>query len=371
MSVTDRTSPLSRVIEQHYDKSGGTTLTASLHGTFFILQEVLNMKRMLSGIKPTGRLTLGNYIGAIRNFVAYQNDYEMFVFIANMHAITVAQDKNELKQNTKDLIALYLACGLDPAKVTIFLQSDVHEHAELGWIMTCNSYMGELQRMTQYKDKTAKGETGITAGLFTYPSLMAADILLYDADYVPVGIDQKQHVELTRNLAERFNNRYGDTFTVPEPLVSEVGAKIYSLQDPTKKMSKSDENPKGCIDLLDEPAVARKKIMSAVTDSIGIVQYDPQNQPGVSNLLTILSSLSGESIDSIVARYEGRGYGEFKKEVGEAVFNFLSELQAKYKEIMSSGILEQVITEGNEKARSFARKKLMKVKKKVGFQLFK
>ena len=193
------------------------------------------MKRMLSGIKPTGRLTLGNYIGAIRNFVAYQDDYEMFVFIANMHAITVAQDKAELKKNTRDVIALYLACGLDPEKTTIFLQSDVHEHAELGWIMTCNSYMGELQRMTQYKDKTAKGETGITAGLFTYPSLMAADILLYDADYVPVGVDQKQHVELTRNLAERFNNRYGDTFTIPEPLVAKVGAKIYSLQDPTKR----------------------------------------------------------------------------------------------------------------------------------------
>ena len=177
------------------------------------------MKRMLSGIKPTGRLTLGNYIGAIRNFVNYQNDYEMYIFIANMHAITVPQEKAELKRNTKDLIALYIACGLDPERVTIFLQSDVHEHAELGWIMTCNSYMGELQRMTQYKDKTAKGETGITAGLFTYPSLMAADILLYDADYVPVGVDQKQHVELTRNLAERFNNRYGDTFVVPEPLV--------------------------------------------------------------------------------------------------------------------------------------------------------
>lgn len=328
------------------------------------------MKRMLSGIKPTGRLTLGNYIGAIRNFVAYQDDYEMYVFIANMHAITVPQERAELKKNTKDLIALYLAAGLNPKKATIFLQSDVHEHAELGWIMTCNSYMGELQRMTQYKDKTAKGETGITAGLFTYPSLMAADILLYDADYVPVGLDQKQHVELTRNLAERFNNRYGDTFVIPEPLVSKVGAKIYSLQDPTKKMSKSEENPKGTIDLLDEPAVARKKIMSAVTDSLGIIQYDPEHQPGVSNLLTILSSLNGESIESIVERYKGKGYGDFKKEVGAAVFDFLSELQAKYKEILSSGMVEKVITEGNEKARHSAHKKLMKVKKKVGFQLF-
>ncbi len=328
------------------------------------------MKRMLSGIKPTGRLTLGNYIGAIRNFVAYQEDYDMYVFIANLHAITVPIERAELKQNTKDLIALYLACGLDPKKATIFLQSDLHEHAELGWILTCNSYVGELQRMTQYKDKTAKGETGITAGLFTYPSLMAADILLYDADYVPVGVDQKQHVELTRDLAERFNHRYGDTFTVPEPLVAKVGAKVYSLQDPRKKMSKSEDNPKGTIDLLDEPSVARKKIMSAVTDSIGIIQYDPEQQPGISNLLTILSSLNNEAIEDIVARYVGKGYGEFKKEVGECVYQFLTQLQSKYKEIIASGMVEKVITEGNDKARQIAHKKIMKVKKKVGFQLF-
>ncbi len=328
------------------------------------------MKRMLSGIKPTGRLTLGNYIGAIRNFVAYQDDYEMFVFIANMHAITVPQDKAELKKNTKDLIALYLACGLNPEKATIFLQSDISEHAELGWILICNSYIGELQRMTQYKDKTAKGETGITAGLFTYPSLMAADILLYDADFVPVGVDQKQHVELTRDLAERFNNRFGDTFVIPEPLVTKVGAKIYSLQDPTKKMSKSDENPKGTIDLLDEPNVARKKIMSAVTDSIGIVQYDIENQPGISNLLTILSSLTGEPINDIVHRYTGKGYGDFKKEVGQVVFDFLTNLQLRYKEIISSGVVEKVIQDGNEKARHIAHKKVMKVKKKIGFQIF-
>lgn len=325
---------------------------------------------MLSGIKPSGRLTLGNYIGAIRKFVEYQDEYELYVFIANLHAITVAQDKAELKKNTKDLIALYLACGLDPKKVTIFLQSDVHEHAELGWILTCNSYMGELQRMTQYKDKTAKGETGITAGLFTYPSLMAADILLYDADYVPVGIDQKQHVELTRNLAERFNNRYGETFVIPEPVVAKVGAKIYSLQNPTKKMSKSEENPKGTIDLLDEPSLARKKVMSAVTDSLGIIQYDPENQPGISNLLTILSSLNGESIESIVNRYEGKGYGEFKKEVGQQVFDFLADLQKRYNEIIASGMAEQVIKEGNEKASFIARKKLSKVKRKIGFEVF-
>ena len=329
------------------------------------------MQTMLSGIKPTGRLTLGNYIGAIRQFVQYQDEYEMYIFIANLHAITVAEDPVDLKRNTKDLIALYLACGLDPNKVTLFLQSDVHQHAELGWILTCHTYMGELQRMTQYKDKTAKGETGITAGLFTYPCLMAADILMYDADYVPVGVDQKQHVELARDLAERFNNRYGETFRIPQPLTSKVGAKIYSLQNPTKKMSKSETNPKGTIDLLDDPAQARNKIKSAVTDSIGIIQYDPQQQPGVSNLLTILSSLNGESIPSIVERYQGKGYGELKKEVGDVVYQFLSDLQDRYRAIMASGQIDAILKEGNEKASRIAEKKLRKVKKKIGFQIIK
>lgn len=329
------------------------------------------MQTMLSGIKPTGRLTLGNYIGAIRQFVQYQDEYDMYIFIANLHAITVAQDPTELKKNTKDLIALYLACGLDPKKVTLFLQSDVRQHAELGWIMTCHTYMGELQRMTQYKDKTAKGETGITAGLFTYPCLMAADILMYDADYVPVGVDQKQHVELARNLAERFNNRYGDVFRVPQPLTPKVGAKIYSLQNPTKKMSKSEENPKGTIDLLDDPAAARNKIKSAVTDSLGVIRYDPENQPGISNLLMIHSSLSNEPIESIVQRFENKGYGELKKEVGDIVFDFLSDLQKRYREIIASGQVDEVLREGNEKAGRIAEKKLRKIKKKLGFQILK
>lgn len=329
------------------------------------------MQTMLSGIKPTGRLTLGNYIGAIRQFVQYQDEYDMYIFIANLHAITVAQDPAELKKNTKDLIALYLACGLDPKKVTLFLQSDVRQHAELGWIMTCHTYMGELQRMTQYKDKTAKGETGITAGLFTYPCLMAADILMYDADYVPVGVDQKQHVELARNLAERFNNRYGDVFRVPQPLTPKVGAKIYSLQNPTKKMSKSEENPKGTIDLLDDPAAARNKIKSAVTDSLGVIRYDPENQPGISNLLMIHSSLSNEPIESIVQRFENKGYGELKKEVGDIVFDFLSDLQKRYREIIASGHVDEVLREGNEKAGRIAEKKLRKIKKKLGFQILK
>ncbi|HJC36747.1 MAG TPA: tryptophan--tRNA ligase [Candidatus Merdibacter merdavium] len=329
------------------------------------------MQTMLSGIKPTGRLTLGNYIGAIRQFVEYQDEYEMYIFIANLHAITVAQDPKELKQNTKDLIALYLASGLDPEKVTLFLQSDVHQHAELGWILTCHSYMGELQRMTQYKDKTAKGETGITAGLFTYPCLMAADILMYDADYVPVGVDQKQHVELTRDIAERFNNRYGETFRIPQPLTPKIGAKIYSLQNPTKKMSKSEENPKGTIDLLDDPGVARKKIMSAVTDSLSTIQYDPDTQPGVSNLLMIHSSLSGESLESLVSRFQGKGYGDLKKETGGIVFDFLSDLQSRYRDIIASGKIDEILREGNEKASRIAERKLRKVKKKLGFQILK
>lgn len=329
------------------------------------------MERMLSGIKPTGRLHLGNYIGAISQFVKYQDEYEMYIFIANQHAITVPTDPKALRQNTKDLIALYLAAGLDPEKCTLFLQSDVDAHVKLGWVFTCLTYMGELQRMTQYKDKTAKGETGITDGLFTYPCLMAADILLYDADYVPVGQDQKQHVELTRHLAERFNNRYSETFVVPQPLETKVGKKIFSLQDPTKKMSKSETDTKGTIDLLDDPAVARKKIMSAVTDSVGIIQYDPESQPGLANLLTIQSVLANEPIEDIVKRYEGKGYGELKKEIGQTVFNFLTDLQAKYKKIIESNVIDQILEEGAKKASYVANKKIRKVYKKIGFTITK
>lgn len=329
------------------------------------------MERMLSGIKPTGRLHLGNYIGAISQFVKYQDEYEMYIFIANQHAITVPTEPKALRQNTKDLIALYLAAGLDPEKCTLFLQSDVDAHVKLGWVFTCLTYMGELQRMTQYKDKTAKGETGITDGLFTYPCLMAADILLYDADYVPVGQDQKQHVELTRHLAERFNNRYSETFVVPQPLETKVGKKIFSLQDPTKKMSKSETDTKGTIDLLDDPAVARKKIMSAVTDSVGIIQYDPESQPGLANLLTIQSVLANEPIEDIVKRYEGKGYGELKKEIGQTVFDFLTDLQAKYKKIIESNVIDQILEEGAKKASYVANKKIRKVYKKIGFTITK
>lgn len=327
------------------------------------------MKRMLSGIKPTGQLTLGNYIGALKNFVAYQDEYEMIAFIANLHCITVYQDPQELKKNLRDAVALYLACGLDPQKATIFLQTDVLEHAQLGFIMSCNTYMGELNRMTQFKDKQAKGETNLTAGLYTYPTLMSADILMYDADYVPVGEDQKQHVELCRDTAIRFNHKYGDTFKVPEPLVPKVGARIMSLSEPTKKMSKSDHGDKGCIYLLDDLNVARKKIMSAVTDSLAKVQFDPVNQPGISNLLQIHSSLSGVAIEELVKQFENCGYGEFKKAVAEVVCSELARIQSAYKEVLASGQIEAVLEEGAMKARRIASRKLSKVQRKIGIEI--
>ncbi len=327
------------------------------------------MKRMLSGIKPTGQLTLGNYIGALRNFVKYQDEYEMIVFIANLHCITEYQDPSVLRKNLTDCVALYLACGLDPNKSTIFLQTDVHEHAELGYIMACNTYLGELNRMTQFKDKTAKGEKNLTAGLYTYPCLMAADILLYNADYVPVGEDQKQHVELTRDLAIRFNNKYGETFMVPEPVVAKVGARIMSLQDPYRKMSKSDETNKGCIYLLDDLKVARKKIMSAVTDSVGKIQLDKENQPGLYNLIEIASSLSDRSMEDIVEEFKDQGYGKLKGYVADVVCNTLEDIQAKYKAIVESHTLEKVLIDGAKKADQIAYQTLEDVKKKVGLEI--
>lgn len=328
-------------------------------------------KRMLSGIKPTGELTLGNYIGALRNFVNYQNDYDMIVFVANLHCVTIYQKPEELRKALKDAITLYLACGLDPDKATIFLQSDVMEHAQLGFIMTCNSYMGELKRMTQFKEKSANlKEEGISAGLFVYPPLMAADILMYDADYVPVGEDQKQHVELTRDIAARFNNRYGDTFVLPEPLIAKVGARIMSLSDPSKKMSKSEESNKGCIYLLDDPAVARKKIMSAVTDNIGVVNYDKVNQPGIANLLEIMASLTDTPVEQLVAQYSTQGYGTFKKAVAEVVCQTLENIQRKYHEIENSGQVQEVLKQGAAKARIMASKKLDEVQRKIGIEIF-
>ncbi len=329
------------------------------------------MERMLSGIKPTGKLTLGNYIGAIQNFIKYQDEYELFIFIANLHAITVPQDKLELKKNTYDLAALYLACGLDPEKTTLFLQTDIPEHANLGFVLTCHTYMGELNRMTQYKDKVQKLEDqSIGVGLFTYPTLMAADILLYDPQYIPVGHDQKQHVELTRDLANRFNNRHGETFVVPQPLVAKTGARIMSLSNPTKKMSKSeDPNDKGCIYLLDDPKVARKKIMSAVTDTGMEIKYDVENKPGISNLMTIMACLGNMSIEEIEQKYVGCNYGTFKKDLADILENFLVDLQAKYRQICDEKIVNKILEEGAQKARKIAFKKLMKVYKKLGLTL--
>ena len=333
------------------------------------MEEKIIRKRMVSGIKPTGKLTLGNYIGAIKQFITYQDEYEMFIFIADLHSLTLPIDPKELRQNTKDLISVYLACGLDPEKVILFKQSDVHEHAELGYIMTCNSYMGELFRMTQYKDKTSKigNNESIPTGLFIYPTLMVADILLYDPDFVPVGVDQKQHVELTRDIAIRFNSKYSDTFKVPQPLTAKTGAKINSLSNPEKKMSKS-ESDKGTIYLLEDLNITRKKIMSAVTDSDTSIKYDMENKAGISNLLTIMSSLTGESIDSLVSKYDGQGYGTFKKAVADVVCKELEELQNKVKEIQANGIIEKVLEEGAQKASYYARKKLSKVYRKTGLR---
>lgn len=328
------------------------------------------MKRMLSGIKPTGQLHLGNYIGALKHFVEYQDEYEMLAFIANLHCITMPQDPNELQKNLTDCVALYLACGLDPNKATIFLQTDVKSHAQLGYIMCCHTYLGELNRMTQFKDKMAKNETNLTGGLYTYPSLMAADILIYDADYVPVGEDQKQHVELTRDLAERFNHKYGDLFKVPEPLVSKVGARIMSLSDPSKKMSKSDDSDKGCIYLLDDLKVARKKVMSAVTDSLANVKYDVVNQPGISNLMQIYSSLSNDlPFEEIEKEFAAKGYGEFKKAVADKVCEALEIIQNRYKEIIDSNIIETTLQQGAKKASEIADKKLDDVQKALGMEI--
>ena len=325
--------------------------------------------RILSGIQPTNVPTLGNYIGAIKNFVKLQNenqDADILVFVADLHSITIPRDRSEIKKNIKSLSALYIASGLDPNRVHIFIQSEVPCHAELGWILECNSYIGEMERMIQFKEKSAKEGASVTTGLLTYPCLMAADILLYDSNFVPVGEDQKQHVEITRDIAIRFNNKYGETFTVPKPLISKGGARIMSLQDPTRKMSKSDPNPKGFITLLDDINEAKNKIKRAVTDSIGIVKYDKENQPAVSNLMTIYSILGNMSFSEIEKKYEGLGYKEFKEDLAEIVGSELEKIQKRYNEIISSDELDKILDEGREYAYKLATRKLMKVYKRVG-----
>jgi tryptophanyl-tRNA synthetase len=327
------------------------------------------MKRLVSGIKPTGSLTLGNYIGALRQFVKLQDeleDTEFFIFIADLHAITTPQEKQALKKSIKSIAALYIACGLDPNKVNLFVQSEVVEHAVLGYIMESTAYVGEMERMTQYKDKKQKQTEGIRTSLLTYPALMAADILLYDADIVPIGDDQKQHLELTRNLAQRFNNLYGDTFVVPEGFFPKTGARIKSLTEPDKKMDKSAENQKAYILLLDDLNQVKNKIRSAVTDSDTSIKYDLKNKAGVSNLLQIYASLTDLSIKDIELKYKDSNYKAFKEDLAEIVANTLKPIQEKYQEIINSPYLDEVLDQGRQRASEIARKKMFKVYKRIG-----
>ncbi len=326
------------------------------------------MKTVLSGIQPSGKLTIGNYIGAIKNYVALQEDYNCFFMGVDLHAVTVPQDPAALREQTEMIVALYVAAGINPDKAAIFMQSHVKEHAELGWLMTTLTYMGELERMTQFKDKAA-GKDSVGAGLFVYPSLMAADILLYNADLVPVGEDQKQHLELTRDLAQRFNQRYGQTFTVPDPYIPQVGARIMSLDDASKKMSKSNPNPASYIALLDAPDEIRKKLSRAVTDSGREVRFDPAEKPEVSNLMSIYTQCSGLTLKDVEARYEGQGYGAFKKDLAEVVVEALAPMQERYKAIRESGEIPAILRSGAEKASAKAAPMVNAVKEKMGFLL--
>jgi len=327
----------------------------------------MERKVVFSGVQPSGGLTIGNYIGAIKNWISLQDEYDCYYSIVDLHAITVPQVPKDLRKNTLEVLAVYLACGLEPEKSTIFIQSHVSAHAELTWVLNTISYMGQLSRMTQFKEKSRKSEENLNAGLFTYPVLMAADILLYQADLVPVGDDQKQHLELARDLAERFNNRYSHTFKVPEPLIKKEGARIMSLQDPESKMSKSDENENAYILILDKPDAIRRKVKRAVTDSIGEIKYNDQ-QLGVKNLLTIYSAFSGHSIEEIENKYEGVGYGKFKEDLAEIIIEGLRPIQEKFDDLMKNkDYLERVYKEGAERASYIANKTLRKVYRKVGF----
>lgn len=323
------------------------------------------MKRILTGLQPSGELTLGSLIGGIKQSIKYQEEFDSFIFVPDLHAITVPQDRELLKARIKKNVALYIACGIDPKKNTIYIQSENLYHTNLSWVLECTTYMGEASRMTQYKDKSTKFKN-IPVGLFTYPILMAADILLYDADYVPTGIDQKQHVELCRDIAERFNNKYGETFKIPTPMIPEMGAKIMDLQEPTKKMSKSSPNPKGIIYLLDDEKIIRKKIMSAVTDSDATIYYDPENKPGISNLLTIYASLKEITIEATVSHFKDYNYGSLKKEVADIVVEKITAIQDKYNEIINSEELDKILDEGKNKTIEIARAKYEEVISKIG-----
>ncbi|MDU1462836.1 MAG: tryptophan--tRNA ligase [Corynebacterium sp.] len=328
------------------------------------------VSRVLSGIQPTAdSYHLGNYLGALKQWIDLQDGYDAFYFIPDLHAITVEQNPEELRNRTIAGAAQLIALGIDPEKSTLFVQSHVPAHAELTWVLQCLTGFGEASRMTQFKDKSAKqGSDRTSVGLFTYPILMAADILLYSPDYVPVGEDQRQHLELTRNLAERFNNKYGETFKVPEPFIPEGAAKIYDLQEPTSKMSKSGANPKGLVNLLDAPKTSAKRIKSAVTDDLGSVAFDRENQPGVSNLLVIQSALTGESIDSLVEKYAGQGYGHLKVDTADALQEFTTPLKERYDELMADrGELERILAKGAETAQEIAQPLVDAVYEKVGF----
>ena len=322
---------------------------------------------IFSGIQPSGTLTLGNYIGALSRFAELQDTYDCLYCVVDEHAITVRQNPADLRRRCLELTALYLASGIDPQKSILYCQSHVSAHAELAWILNCYTYMGELSRMTQFKDKSARHTDNINAGLFTYPVLMAADILLYQTNYVPVGSDQKQHLELARDIAQRFNGVYGDVFTVPEPLITKVGARVMSLQEPTRKMSKSDPE-ETFISLLDDPDAVRRKIKRAVTDSDGEIRFDPESKPGVSNLLSIISALTGEPMEKVCGDLQGQGYGTLKTRVTDCVIAALTPLQAEFNRLIADKpYLMSVLNESSEKASRIAVKTLRKVQKKIGF----
>ena len=326
------------------------------------------MKRVFSGVQPTGNIHMGNYLGALKQFVELQDDHECIYCIVDEHAITVPQDPKALREHILDVAALYLAVGVDPKKSIVFVQSDVPGHAELGWVLTCQSYTGELSRMTQFKDKSKNKESAPT-GLFTYPVLMAADILLYDTDIVPVGNDQKQHIELCRDIATRVNNKYKKTFVIPEGRYLKEGARIMALDDPTKKMSKSAENIHSRISLLDDPAKIKKSIMKATTDSDGVVKFDVENKPGISNLLNIYSVLSGISVEDLEAKYEGKGYGDFKKDMVEVTVEALAPIRSRYEEIRHSEELIEILKDGAQRADAIAQKTMARVKDHFGLGL--
>lgn len=331
------------------------------------MSEQENKKRILSAIQPTGTFTLGNYVGAVSHWGKLQDEFDCIYAVADMHAITVRQDPAKLRQHTLEAYALLLACGVDPKKSIAFIQSHVKSHAELNWILSCSTQFGELSRMTQFKDKSQKHPDDINAGLFTYPVLMAADILAYKADLVPIGADQKQHLELARNIAQRFNNKYGELFTVPEPYIPKVGARVMSLQDPEKKMSKSDENPNACIFILDEPDVIIRKFKRAVTDSEAVVRYADE-KPGISNLMSIYSVVTGKDYASIEREFDGKGYGDFKLAVGEAVADHLKPVRDEFARLIADkAYLKECYTAGAQMALNVSRKTVAKAYRKVGF----